>query len=102
MDKTRLKSLIIAFKLFYREYTVYNLIFTVIGLYFLLGFGAVAWIWIFWIKAFGYVLLATLYYTHRKKFLCFFHNLGASTSFLFASAIASDFILVVVVYSLFI
>ncbi len=90
MPLHRPKNLLVAIKYFYREYTVYNLIFTAIGLYFILAYGYISFIYVFWIKVFGYGFLTILYLLSQRKYLYFFHNLGIGTLTLFTSSIALD------------
>lgn len=98
-NRQRLKDTLTSIKYFYREYTAYNLIFTFIGLYFLLTSGAIAGIWVFWIKVFGYLFLAVIFLRTRRKFLYFFHNLGSSLLFLFTSSITIDCLITLTIYS---
>lgn len=93
-------NLIHAVKYFYREYTVHNLIFTVIGLYFIIFYGMVSFIYVFWIKCFGYLVLAILYLISRKKHLYFFHNLGVGTIQLFALSIVFDMLMALSLYTI--
>ncbi|XOV95043.1 MAG: hypothetical protein ACFHWX_10100 [Bacteroidota bacterium] len=99
MDRGR-ANLLISIRYFFREYTGYNLIFTLIGLYFILGYGIISLIYVFWIKVFGYIFLAFLYMANRKKYFYFFHNLGIDRKTLFLTGITIDSILALIIYGL--
>ena len=72
----------------YREHIVYNLLFTAVSADLLLRYGAISYVFIFWVKVVGFAGISLAYYWSRKKHLYFFHNLGLSTrSLLIASFI---------------
>ena len=84
------KKLLLGIRLFYREYTVFNLILTLVGVYFIITLGRISYVYIFWLKSLGYFVLAKLYLMGKKKHLYFFHNLGISSFSLFGASIVLD------------
>ena len=74
----------------YREHTVYNLLFTAVSADLLLRYGAVSYVFIFWVKVVGFVGVTLAYYWSRRKHLYFFHNLGLSTRGLLVSSFIVD------------
>ena len=77
-NRNHSKYWLIACRYLYREYTVYNLIFTVLCLDLLIRYAEASYMYmyIFWLKVVGYVGTAIAYYWSRKKHLYFFYNLG--------------------------
>ncbi|MEM1134460.1 MAG: hypothetical protein AAGI07_01380 [Bacteroidota bacterium] len=75
---------------FFREYTMYNLIFTYFAIDIFLEGGTASYSYIFWLKIFGFITTATIYYWSRKKYFYFFHNFGLSIRELFISAFLID------------
>lgn len=74
----------------YREHTVYNLLFTAVSADLLLRYGAISYIFIFWIKVVGFAGITLAYYWTRRKYLYFFHNLGFTTSNLLIASLIMD------------
>ncbi len=83
-----MKKRIHALPFLFREHTIYNLLFTAVSADLLLRYGAISYVFIFWVKVVGFAGISLAYYWSRKKHLYFFHNLGLSTrSLLIASFI---------------
>lgn len=81
----------------YREYAIYNLLFTGLGIYLLFRYGGLSTPFIFWLKVMGYVVTALIYYWSRRKHLYFFHNLGWTLKELAGAALVIDAILTVLI-----
>jgi len=96
MYKKRIKGIIY----FYKEYTVYNLIFTVLALKLYVGFGDKSYSYMFWLKILGYVSTAIAYYWYRKKYFFFFHNLNLRKRDLIISSFVIDIALFILVFIL--
>lgn len=71
-----MKNWIVAIKYLFRDFILYNLLFTCIGSYMLTVYGNSSYTHIFWLKVAGYILTAISYYWYNKKHLYFYHNLG--------------------------
>ena len=87
------KKLLLGVRLFYREYTVFNLILTLVGVSFIMTLGEISFIYIFWIKSLGYFVFGALYLMGKRKHLYFFHNLGISAFSLFGASIVLDILI---------
>ncbi|MBR06935.1 MAG: hypothetical protein CMP48_04540 [Rickettsiales bacterium] len=74
----------------FRDFIVYNFIFTLAGGYYLWFFGAYSYPFLFWIKVAGYVLLGIWYYQSRRHRLYFYYNLGLSNSKLISYVLLID------------
>jgi|GEM_PF-5918967 len=94
------RNWLIGFKYFYKEYTIYNLIFTVICLWFLVRYGRYDHAYIFWIKFVGFLGTGFFYYQRRKKYLYFFYNLGLDKKSLILFSILIDTIITLVIFNI--
>lgn len=74
----------------YREFVVYNLIFTVAAVPWLIRFGQHSYVTIGWIKIIGFALAATFYWFFRKNRLLFFQNFRLSPWQLLGIALVID------------
>lgn len=94
-----MRNWIISIKYLYRECMVYNLVFTLIAADLLIRFGVNSFTSIFWIKVIGYVFTAIVYYWNRKQYLYFFHNLNQNRRNLIISAVSSDLLITIILFS---
>lgn len=92
-----MRNWMISMKYFYREFTIYNLLFTVSGVGLLLSYSSLSYSYIFWGKVAGYAFTATIYYWYRRKYFYFFHNLGINKRTLLISSISIDALLTLLV-----
>ncbi len=92
------KKLLLGVRLFYREYTVFNLILTLVGVFFIMTLGKISFIYIFWIKTLGYFVLGALYLMGKRKHLYFFHNMGISSYRLFGASIVLDILITLPIF----
>ncbi|MEM6523240.1 MAG: hypothetical protein AAF693_05600 [Bacteroidota bacterium] len=67
---------LISIKYLFRDCIIYNLIFTLFGVYLLIEYSVNSYTYIFWIRVFGYVFTFISYFWYKKKHLYFYHNLG--------------------------
>lgn len=86
-----------AIRYLYREHTVYGLLFTAVSADLLLRYGAVSYVFIFWIKMVGFAGITVAYYWSRKKHLYCFHNLGFSTRNLLIASFTIDTVLSLII-----
>lgn len=67
---------LLAAKYVFREFVLSNLILTGVCEFSLLSYGYRGFIYLFWIKLVGFLVVFGLYYHRKKQKLYFFHNLG--------------------------
>ncbi len=94
-----MKQKIRAFGYLYREHTVYNLLFTVVSADLLLRYGAISYVFIFWVKVVGFAAITLAYYWSRQKHLYFFHNLGFTTRSLLLLSFMMDTTVSLIVFT---
>ena len=99
-NRKRSKRWLTVGRYLYREYTVYNLIFTVLCLDLLIRYAEASYTYIFWLKVVGYVGTGVAYYWSRKKHLHFFHNLGWNIKHLVLASLLIDGTLTMAVLSI--
>ncbi|MFY0601075.1 MAG: hypothetical protein JXR03_15470 [Cyclobacteriaceae bacterium] len=78
------------FSILYKDFIVYNLIFTIWAGVILFFYRESSFPFLFWIKLFGFTFLAFIYYQSRKSRLNFYHNLGFSIKQLIMYSILID------------
>jgi len=84
----------------FRDFIVYNFIFTLAGGYYLWFFEAKSYPYLFWIKIIGYVVLGLWYFQSRKERLYFYHNMGWTIKSLIFYTILIDSMITVMFYAL--
>ncbi|UII27353.1 hypothetical protein LVD15_02680 [Fulvivirga maritima] len=87
-------------KIFYREFNIYNLIFTLFSVYLLYIDPVHSIKYIFWFKVVGYAAITIYFTSYKKERLYFFYNLGIKRKRLFIPAIIIDFVTLIIILML--
>nr|WKN39609.1 hypothetical protein K4G66_12990 [Tunicatimonas sp. TK19036] len=85
-----MKRAVLLGRILYREFVVYNLIFTAAAIPWLVLYGPGSYMAIIWIKLIGFALAATFYWIFCSNRLLFFYNLHLNRQQLLAIALVMD------------
>ncbi|MBV6645287.1 MAG: hypothetical protein KI790_07545 [Cyclobacteriaceae bacterium] len=90
-----MRNRLVAIKYFYRECTIYHLIFTTLSLNIFLDDNPSIYAYIFWTKVIGYAFTFGIYQMSRHRYFYFFYNLHVGKTFMLMSSIVLDVILMI-------
>ncbi|MEQ8470583.1 MAG: hypothetical protein RIC35_05325 [Marinoscillum sp.] len=82
----------------YRDFIVYNLVFTFAGFWYLFFYGRMSLPYLFWIKVVGFLVLGLWYYQTRRHRFYFYYNLGYSLKALILYSVSLDSGIALLIY----